>query len=595
MYYSDEVVEEVLRGNDIVDVISAYVHLKKSGANYFGVCPFHNEKTGSFSVSAGKQMFYCFGCGEGGNAATFLMKYENLTFQEALQKLAERAGITLPQVQLSDEIRKKEQQKSVLLQINKEAATYYYKLLRTPKGRTGQEYFAGRKLSPETMNRFGLGYADGRSSDLVRFLREKGYRDEDILASGTAAFEEARGLHDKFFNRVMFPIMDGQGRVIGFGGRVLGDGKPKYLNSPETQVFDKSHNLYGLHLARRSRKDYFILCEGYMDVIAMHQAGFSEAVASLGTSFTAGQAVLIKRFVKKVYLSYDSDEAGVRAAIRNIGILKEAGIDGKVIDLRPYKDPDEFIKALGSEEFSKRIEGAENSFLYEIRQMEKEFDLSDPAQRTAFYRAAARKLCEFEDELERENYLSAVAEKYMIRRESLRRMVASYQLAGGSDIPQARPAPVSTAGEKKKHAANDALRRKQRMLLTWLSEEEDLYPIIREYLTPEDFEEGIYRQAAEKFLSRLENGGFERSLPSGVIASFETEEEQREAASLFEEHLEGLTTDSDREKALQDILISLRSETIARMSGGSGADNMMKVIKAKQELEKLRKLRFLSF
>ena len=414
MYYPDEKVEEVLRANNIVDVVGSYVHLQKKGANYFGLCPFHNEKSPSFSVSEPKQMFYCFGCGAGGNAATFLMKYENYSFQEALQTLADRAGIKLPEVNYSEEAKRKEEKRQLLRAVNKESAVYYYKLLRSQKGMKGLRYLAQRKLDPATMRDFGLGYADGSNNDLCAHLRSKGFSDDVILEAGVAAFDEKRGMHDKFWNRVIFPIMDVRGQVIGFGGRVMGDGKPKYLNSPETEIFDKSRNLYGLHIAKRSKAPYKILCEGYMDVISMHQAGFPEAVASLGTSFTEGQAALLKRYTKQVLLAYDSDGAGVRAALRSIGILKKAGIEGKVIDLRPQKDPDEFIKANGKDAFLERIRNAENSFFFELRMMQREYSMDDPAQRTQFHHAIAAKLCSIEDEIERDNYLGEAARRYYI-------------------------------------------------------------------------------------------------------------------------------------------------------------------------------------
>ena len=298
MYYPDELIEEVRMKNDIVDVISGYVLLQKKGSSYFGLCPFHNEKSPSFSVSGIKQMYYCFGCGAGGNVITFLMEYENAGFQEAVKMLADRAGIKLPEMEYSEEARRKESRRAKLLEINKEAAKYFYYMLRSPKGKVGYQYLAKRELSDETMKKFGLGYADGAGSDLTAYLRSKGYEDELIKESGLIGFDEKRGMHDKFWNRVMFPIQDSNHRVIGFGGRVMGDAKPKYLNSPETMIFDKSRNLYGLNFARTSRKGNIILCEGYMDVIAMHQAGFTQAVASLGTAFTTGQASLLRRYTE---------------------------------------------------------------------------------------------------------------------------------------------------------------------------------------------------------------------------------------------------------------------------------------------------------
>ena len=431
MYYSQEVVDQVLANTDIVDVISAHVHLKKRGSTYVGLCPFHNEKTPSFNVNPDRQFYYCFGCGAGGSAITFLMKYNNSTFKEVLQDLADRAQITLPAPNYSEETKKREKHRQDLLAVNKEAATYYYRLLRSRKGERGMRYFTDRALSSETMKMFGLGFADGARNDLTEHLRKMGFSDELILESDVAVFNEKQGLHDRFFNRVMFPIQDVRGRVIGFGGRVLGDAKPKYINSSDTQIFDKGRNLYALNLARRTKADHLILCEGYMDVIAMHQAGFNQAVASLGTAFTPGQAALLRRYTKRVLLAYDSDGAGVRAALRNIGILRSGGLESSVIDLRPHKDPDEFIKAEGREAFQERIDKAENSFFYELRILSQSYKMDDPASRTAFHREIARKLCGFEDEIERDNYIAAAAEKYFIKTDSLRRLVAQYGNANG--------------------------------------------------------------------------------------------------------------------------------------------------------------------
>ena len=359
--YSDELIEEVRSRNDIVDVISQYVR-----------CPFHNEKTGSFSVSPNKQMYYCFGCHAGGNVFTFLMQYENYTFGEAMEALAERAGVDLPKQEYTAAQRQEADRRARLLEINKEAAKYFFVLLRGERGKRALDYFKKRALSDETIHKFGLGYSDQYSDDLYRYLRSKGYDDEILKDSGLVTIDEVRGGHDKFWNRAMFPIMDVHNKVIGFGGRVMGDGEPKYLNSPETKIFDKSRNLYGLNFARATKKPQLLLCEGYMDVIALHQAGFDNAVASLGTALTSGHANLLKRYTKEVYLTYDSDGAGIKAALRAIPILKEVGITTKIINMKPYKDPDEFIKALGAEAYQERIDQAENSFLFEVRMEEQD-------------------------------------------------------------------------------------------------------------------------------------------------------------------------------------------------------------------------------
>ena len=386
MYYSEEIIAEVQQRNDIVDVISQYVSLQKKGSNYTCCCPFHNEKTPSFSVNPARQIYKCFGCGKGGSVITFLQEYENYTFPEAIRTLAERAGVELPQEQNSAAMKAKENHRARLLAINKEAAGYYYMMLRNEKGKLGLDYLERRNLSEETRHKFGLGYASPYGNDVIAYLKSKGFQDREIKDSGLAGFSEQKGLNAKFWNRVMFPIQDSNHRVIGFGGHVMGEGEPKYLNSPETEIFDKSRNLYGLNFARTSRKNNMILCEGYMDVIALHQAGFTQAVASLGTAFTPGQANLLKRYTKDVLLAYDSDGAGTKAALRAIQILRDNGLVSKVINMKPYKDPDEFIKNLGTEEFQKRIDDAENSFLFQVRITEQGYDLQDPDGRTRFYR-----------------------------------------------------------------------------------------------------------------------------------------------------------------------------------------------------------------
>ena len=584
MFYPDELIEEVRSRNDIVDVISGYVHLQKKGANYFGLCPFHNEKSPSFSVSRSKQMYYCFGCGAGGNVFTFLMEYENDTFPEAVKVLADRAGISLPEADESEEAKREQSKRSRLLAINKEAAKYFYFQLRAKQGEPGLHYLRKRQLTDETIHRFGLGYANKTADDLVRYLKGKGYSEELIREAGLCNTDEKHGMYDKFWNRVMFPIEDINHRVIGFGGRVMGDGKPKYLNSPETPIFDKSRNLYGLNFARSSRKGNIILCEGYMDVIAMHQAGFNQAVASLGTAFTLGQAGLLKRYTKEVLLSYDSDGAGVKAALRAIGILKEAGLTGRVINLEPYKDPDEFIKNLGAEVFQERIDNAENSFLFEIRMLQREYDLNDPEKKTEFHRAVAKKLCEFPEEVERENYLEAVAEKYHIGFESLRKLVASTAASTGLARPVERP----KSGIQKKSTPEDNVKKTQRLLLTWLAEEPQIYPKIAAFLSAEDFTEELYRKVADRLFENLSRGEVNAA---AIISMFPEEEEQREAAAIFNTSLVEPETKKEKEKALHDILVSVKRISYEYNSGrlGSDVEALNRVIAGKKALEELSK------
>ncbi len=584
MYYPEELIEEVRTKNDIVDVISGYVRIQKKGSNYFGLCPFHNEKSPSFSVSQSKQIFYCFGCGAGGNVITFLMEYENATFQEAVKILADRAGINLPEMEYNEEARQKESRRARLLEINKEAARYYYYMLRDSRGRTGYQYLSGRSLTDETMKKFGLGFADGSSSDLTAYLRARGYPDELLQESGLLAFDEKRGVHDKFWNRVMFPIQDGNHRVIGFGGRVMGDAKPKYLNSPETMIFDKSRNLYGLNFARTSRKGNIILCEGYMDVIAMHQAGFTQAVASLGTAFTTGQASLLRRYTEDVLLAYDSDGAGVNAAMRAIGILKESGLRGRVIDMKPYKDPDEFMKNLGAEAFEERISQAQNSFFFELSILERDYQMEDPESRTNFHREIAKKLCGFEEEVERENYIEAVAQKYHIGFDNLRRLVSGYAARTGLVQPAVRP--KSTVARK--NTPEENAKRSQRLLLTWITEEPALYPKISPYIAAADFTEPLYKEVADRLFTDLEKGIYQ---PAAIISAFEDEQEQRAVAEIFNTQLPEITTQKEREKAFHDIIYAVKKNSFEYYSGRMGSDMnaLSQVIAGKKALEELSK------
>ena len=584
MYYPDDVIEEVRARNDIVDVISGYVRIQKKGSSYFGLCPFHNEKSPSFSVSPGRQMYYCFGCGAGGNVFTFLMAYENCSFGEAVKELADRAGVALPEAEYSEEVKKRESRRAKLLEVNKEAAKYFYYMLRSPKGAAGYRYLSGRSLSDETMKKFGLGFAGVTNNEMSAYLRSKGYDDGLIKEAGLANFDERRGMYDKFWNRVMFPIQDINHRVIGFGGRVMGDGQPKYLNSPETMIFDKSRNLYGLNFARTSRKNNIILCEGYMDVIAMHQAGFTQAAASLGTAFTSGQANLLRRYTQEVLLAYDSDGAGINAALRAIGILRESGLRGKVINMSPAKDPDEFIKANGVDAFQERIDRAENSFFFELRILERDYDLGDPDSKTRFYREIAKKLCNFEDEVERENYVESVAEKYHIGYENLRKLVASYAAQTGLVKPVTRPKPTVSA----KNTPQENTKRSQRLLLTWLTEEPSLYGKIKKYIQVEDFTETLYQQVARKLFEDLEQGNFQ---PAAIISMFQDEEEQREVASLFNTKLQEEMTDAEREKAFHDIVYTVKRNSFEYYSSRTGVDMnaLNQVISGKKALEELSK------
>lgn len=578
--YSSEVIEEVVSRNDIVDVISGYIKLKKSGSSYVGLCPFHNEKSPSFSVSGTKQMYHCFGCGVGGNVITFVMEYENYTFPEAVKMLADRAGIALPVMEYSGEDRRERDIKTKLLEINKIAATFYYHQLKSPVGQSGLDYLKKRQLSDKTINTFGLGYAPQLTGDLYRMLKEKGYDDELLKESGLFTYE--KGIREKFWNRVIFPIMDINNKVIGFGGRVMGDGKPKYLNSPETKLFDKSKNLYGLNVARSSRKNNLIICEGYMDVISMHQAGFNQAVASLGTALTPGHARLMKRYTDNVLITYDSDEAGVKAALRAIPILKEAGLSTKVINMRPYKDPDEFIKALGTEAFQERIDKAENSFMYEIGIIEKNYNRSDPESETAFEREVANKLVQFSEKLERDNYMKAVCRQFMIPEDGMREMVIRIGSQSGIIPRQTQPVRRMEPARKKKE---DGIRQAEKILLTWMIEDGDIYDKVSEYIQPDDFIDPLFKDVASKVYEQYETGSVN---PAAIIGSYSDGDMHSEIAAMFSAELSESLSKSEREKTLNDTVLRVKKSSLDyKLEHAADAKTMQDIIGRQMKLNNI--------
>lgn len=565
--YSEEIVEEVRSRNDIVDVVSSYVHLEKKGANYFGLCPFHNEKSASFSVTPSKQMFFCFGCHKGGNVFTFLMEYNNETFVEALSELAARAGIALPEREMSKEEKARKTKRDMLKAVNKDATMYFYKQLKNDRSQIGMQYFREkRKLSDKTINSWGLGYADKSPTGLYDYLKSKGHSDGVMKESGLVVFDEKNGPRDYFFNRVMFPIANRRNEVVAFGGRVLGDAKPKYLNSPENELFRKRQNMYGLNIANKSRREMFILCEGYMDVIALHQAGFDNAVASLGTAITDGHVNLMKNARKKVYISYDNDEAGISAALRAIQMLRTAKVECKVIDMSPYNDPDEFIKAEGAEVYQRRIDDAENSFIYAVRMSRRKYNCEDPDQLNQFYRETAKRLCLVKTELERNSYIDKISEMYNISSKALQEIVID-EAKNTKDLERlqrefegevteeenvTRRKKVSVEEKKK-----EALKETEGILLTWIFEEPYLYDKIKKYLTIEDFTEGIYRDMASEMFEAIDKG--EEFNPASIMCSFEDDEAHNEIARMLHTKIENVSA-TQKEIILKETLLNLKKE-----------------------------------
>ena len=610
MYYPDELVEEIRERNDIVDVISSFVGLKRAGNSYTCCCPFHSEKTPSFHVSKTKQIYHCFGCGAGGNVVTFLMQYENYTFTEALKYLADRAGIALPEEEMTPEKKKTENRKEQMRDINRSAAAYFhYILTKTDRGAKGRDYFLQKRgLTEETIANFGLGYADIYADDLYKYLKSKGFSDELMRDSGLISFSEKYGAQDIFWNRVMVPITDISGKVIAFGGRVLGDAKPKYLNTKETDIFNKRRNLFAMNIARRSRRRGIILCEGYMDVIAMHQAGFDNAVASLGTAFTEEQAMLIKRYTEEVYLAYDSDGAGRNATKKAIEILRNADMLQRVIDMRPYKDPDEFIKAMGAEEFEQRVRNAKPGLLFEAESLAEEFNQSDPEERTTFIGHIARLLKSIEDPVRRNSYMVSLCNKYQIDMESLKKAVestvllkdskenstysddymirrnasASVEEPGLSEEPRKSSGRVITRSQVDK-----ALAENERLLLTWMVNRQVLFKKLEGIISADDFRDENVHTVAKLLYKQYEETG--QVSPASIIDKFDSLEKQQVVAKIMNTELSLNLDEEDERRALNDIVkkVKANSLSVQILNPELSPDKLMSLMEEKRSLDRL--------
>lgn len=409
-------IDDLVARSDIVDVVSDYVKLTPKGGSYWGLCPFHGEKTPSFHVRADQQNYHCFGCGKGGGVISFVMEVENLPYLDALRLLAKRAGVEFPEQNMDQRSRRK---RARLLELNKEAARFFHSQLHSPVGREGLMYLQRRGLSRGIMTRFGLGFAPDNWDSLIRAMAQKGYEKGDLLEAGLAVSSQKGRIYDRFRGRVMFPIIDLRGDVIGFGGRVMGDGAPKYLNSPDSPVFNKSRNLFALNLAKNTKLGRIVLTEGYMDTISLYQAGFDCAVASLGTSLTADHAKLLSRFTKEVVICYDADSAGIQAANRAIPLLEKTGLKVRVVRVHGAKDPDEFLKKFGPDAFAKLLDQSENYVNYNLRQLQEKYDLTDPIQRAEFARAGAEVISQLESPVEREVHAGQLAQTTGVGKDAL--------------------------------------------------------------------------------------------------------------------------------------------------------------------------------
>ena len=532
-------------------------------------------------------MYYCFGCHVGGNVYTFLMEHENFSFPEAVEYLAERAGVTLPEESMSAEEKKRTDERTKIKEMNKVAAAYFHYLLRTEHGKKAFDYLTGRGLTEETIDKFGLGYADVFSNDLYNYLKKKGYTDSDMKNSGLIRFDEKKGAMDQFWNRAMYPIVDIHNKVIGFGGRVMGEGNPKYLNTPDTPVFDKSRNLYGLNLAKKSKRKGIIFCEGYMDVISMHQAGFDNAVASLGTALTVGQVNLVKRFTDRVYLAYDSDLAGTKAAIRALGIMREFGLPAKVISLKPYKDPDELIQAEGSGEFERRINEAQSGVIFEIGILEGNYNQDDPQERTEFQKEVAKVLARILDPLERNNYIDTVSGKYSIEREPLKEAVTAFGISEASRIDSDVFREQNRRGSPDEEKQNKHLQA-ERVLITWLVNDNSLIPEVRKYLLPEDFADETYNSIVSMMYGQFdENGKVE---PAAIMDRYQSVEEHSKVSSIIQQHHDEEIGENEKAQVITALVKKIKNRSVKqKMETASGNFELIgKLMVEKKNIEKIK-------
>ncbi|MDD4844331.1 MAG: DNA primase [Anaerotignum sp.] len=588
MRYPREIVEEVRLQNDIVEVISQYVPLKKKGNSYFGLCPFHNEKSPSFSVNSEKQFYYCFGCGAAGNVFGFIMEMENCDFPEALKKLADRAHIILPEPERSAQVVAVEQLKARLFEIHSVAGRFYYEILQSEEGAQARSYIEGRKLQPAISRKFGLGYAPERRNALQEHLKEKGYSINDMLQSGLVIEnKDKNGYHDRFRDRLMFPIFDFQGRVVGFGGRIIGKGEPKYLNSPETILFSKSRNLYGLNFAKAERKKELILVEGYMDMISLYQGGFRNVVASLGTAFNQEHARTLKKFAEDIILLYDSDEAGTNAALRAIPVLTSNGFRVRVTQVPNGKDPDEFIKQNGALEFSKLLVNAVHYISFEIACIQKKYNLKNPEHRVRFATEAADILSKLDNAIERNVYAGEVCRMTGVEEAAIRseidKRVQKEENAFQKEAEKKRQMnqKISNVG----HHREKGLMEAQRSILYYCASEQKIYEKLVSVLEKEDFTEELYYRVFEAIGQLWRDNG--NVFPAELVSFFEDGAEQKPVTEIFAIQLPAQSKE-DLQKGMNEAVKILKRTKIDKLTAAATTvEQIQRLVEAKRMLDSL--------
>lgn len=552
--YSDETIEEVRQANDIVDVISQYVHLKRSGRNFFGLCPFHNEKSPSFSVSPDKQIFHCFGCGVGGNVIHFISKIENLDFKDTIEYLADRAGIELPKTE-NEQFNQRQILKDKVYKINEETARFYHENLYKPTAKEAQNYVKERKLNNATLKSFLIGYS-GTYNELYKHLRSKGFSDNEILASSLVNKNDRGQFIDRFRRRLMIPILDVRGKVIAFGGRVLDNSLPKYINSPENIVYSKGRNLFGLNVAKKGDLKKVVIVEGYMDAISLYQRGITNVVASLGTALTESQGRLLRKYAEQIIISYDSDSAGQAATLRGLEILRNLGCDVRILQMEGAKDPDEYVIKYGTGRFNLLIDNAISLVEFKVKVLKNKFDLDNTNDKIKFLQEIAKVLSEVESQIELEIYVEKIANEYSISKEAIYSEINKIKYANTSKqkepenvIRRAKPVKVSKVDDS-------VIKKENVVIYLLLNYPEESTEKIRNNLLETDFKYETNKKIINKLYELIDK---KEKISSEVLNYFADDDE-------ITSHMTMLMADDyeigDVDKCIDDIINSYNKERL---------------------------------
>lgn len=567
--YSEEIIEEVRQNNDVVDIISQYVHLTRKGRNYFGLCPFHNEKSPSFSVSPDRQIFHCFGCGVGGNVYTFLMKIEGITFKEALESLAERANIQLPKLENSADSAK-EELKAKVYKVNEFTAEFYHQNLYKPTAKIAQEYVKKRKFNNETLQAYKIGFS-GKFDELYKALKQQGFGEKEILESGLVNKNDNGTYIDRYRNRLMFPICDVRGKVIAFGGRVLDDSKPKYINSPENIVYSKGRHLFGLNVAKKDSKKRILIVEGYMDVISLHQRGITNVVGALGTALTEQQGWLLRKTTEQVVLGFDADEAGQTAIVRSMKILQNMGCDMRVLQIEGAKDPDEYIVKFGEGRFKLAVENAISVVEFEVKNLKKGLNLENTVDKIKFLNEISKILSKVQNTIEREIYIEKIAKGYNISKEAIYAEVNKliYSQSKEDKVLESKEIRKIKPEEKIQDEVDEDLKRREDTIIALLLDaNKETFQKIKEKIQPADFKYELNKIIAEELYKELEKP---ESNINKLIDTFD-EKVQNHITSVMATDYEI----EDTEKAIDDIIAKYIREKL---------DNKKKNILKQLEIE----------